>query len=429
MKGKEKPEALKPYLGLWSAVAINVGTIIGGGIFVVTGITAGLAGSALVVSMVVAAVISVFTALSFAELTAWQPVEGSVYAYAYQLVSPFAGFLTGWMWLVSNTFAGAAVALGFAYYFNAAIPILPVNVIAALICLAFTALNFVGIRQSALFNNVLVATKLVILGFFVVFGLLHVNSANFVPFAPFSSGVLYGAYFIFFAYAGFARVAVVAEEIKDAKRTVPRAVLLSLAISTVVYILVGIVAVGLVGSAELTASNSPLTDAIGATGSSLAMQVVSFGGLVATASVLLTSVLGVSRVAYAMARRKDMPHALSRLHGKFGTPYYSIWTAGIVMALLVLFVDLTQVVAVSIFAILFYYAIANLAAFKLHSAKRRIHKLVHALGLITCLVFLAFSIFASTQAWIVGVVCLVAGAVAYGVKEYVLRRNSREPDA
>jgi APA family basic amino acid/polyamine antiporter len=99
------------------------------------------------------------------------------------------------------------------------------------------------------------------------------------------------------------------------------------------------------------------------------------------------------------------------------------------MALLVLFVDLTQVVAVSIFAILFYYAIANLAAFKLHSAKRRYHKLVHVLGLITCLVFLAFSVFASTQAWIVGVVCLVAGAVAYGVKEYVLRRNSREPDA
>ena len=372
MKGREKPETLKPYLGLWSAVAINVGTIIGGGIFVVTGITAGLAGSALVVSMVVAAVISVFTALSFVELTAWQPVEGSVYAYAYQLVSPFAGFLTGWMWLVSNTFAGAAVALGFAYYFTAAIPILPVNVIAALICIAFTALNFVGIRQSALFNNVLVATKLVILGFFVVFGLLHVNSANFAPFAPFSSGVLYGAYFIFFAYAGFARVAVVAEEIKDAKRTVPRAVLLSLAISTVVYVLVGIVAVGLVGSAELAASNSPLTEAVGATGSSLAMQVVSFGGLVATASVLLTSVLGVSRVAYAMARRKDMPHALSRLHGKFGTPYYSIWIAGIVMALLVLFVDLTQVVAVSIFAILFYYAITNLAAFKLHSAKRRI---------------------------------------------------------
>jgi len=155
----------------------------------------------------------------------------------------------------------------------------------------------------------------------------------------------------------------------------------------------------------------------------VAMQVMSIVGLVATASVLLTSVLGVSRVAYAMARRKDMPQALSKLHGKFGTPYYSIWIAGGVMALLVLFVDLTQVVAVSTFAILFYYAVANLAAFKLHSTKRRYHKLVHVLGLVTCLVFLAFSIFASTQAWIVGVTCLIAGVALYGAKKYAARRN------
>ena len=421
---EEEQKTLKPYLGLWSATAINIGAIIGGGIFVVTGIVAGLAGSALVISMVIAAVIAVFTALSFAELTAWQPVEGSVYEYACELVSPFSGFLTGWMWIVSNTFAGAAVALGFAYYFTAAIPVLPVTVIAALICVAFTALNFVGIRQSALFNNVLVATKLVILGFFVVFGLLHVNAANFVPFAPFGSGVVYGAYFIFFAYGGFARVAVVAEEVKDAKRNVPKAILLSLVISTVVYILVGTVAVGLAGSAGLASSNSPLTEAIGATGNSLAMQIVSVGGLVATASVLLTSVLGVSRMAFSMARRKDMPQALSRLHGKFGTPYLSIWIAGLVMALLVLFVDLTQVVAISTFAILFYYAIANTAAFKLKTENRRYHRLVHALGLGTCLALLAFILIASTQAWVVGAICLVAGAFYYGVRKRFQRRNS-----
>jgi APA family basic amino acid/polyamine antiporter len=423
MSSKEEQKALKPYLGLWSATAINVGAIIGGGIFVVTGIVAGLAGSALVVSMAVAAVISVFTALSFAELTAWQPVEGSVYEYACQLISPFSGFLTGWMWIVSNTFAGAAVALGFAYYFTAAIPALQANVVAALICLAFTALNFVGIRQSALFNNVLVAAKLIILGFFVVFGLLHVNAGNFLPFAPFSSGVLYGAYFIFFAYGGFARVAVVAEEVKDAKRTVPRAVLLSLAISTVVYVLVGVVAVGLAGSAELAKSNSPLMDAIGVTGSSLAVQIVSFGGLVATASVLLTSILGVSRMAYAMARRKDMPQALRKLHGKFCTPYYSIWIAGVLMALLVLFVDLTQVVAISTFAILFYYAIANMAAFKLKTEHRRYHKVLHGLGLITCVVLLAFILFASTQSWVIGVICLVVGALYYGVRKCLKRRS------
>src|SRR4030042_1821514 len=113
---KQETRKLKRSIGLWSAVAINVGAIIGGGIFVVTGIVAGYAGSALVVSMVLAAVIALFTALTFAELSAWQPVEGSAYEYTRQLVSPFAGFLSGWMWMISNTFGGAAVSLGFASY-------------------------------------------------------------------------------------------------------------------------------------------------------------------------------------------------------------------------------------------------------------------------------------------------------------------------
>jgi APA family basic amino acid/polyamine antiporter len=293
MEKKEPQNALKRSLSLLDATAISVGAIIGGGIFVVTGIVAGLAGSALVVSMVVAAVIAFFTALSFAELAAWQPVEGSVYEYARQVISPFSGFLAGWMWMVSNTFTGAAVSLGFAYYLTASFSDLPANVVAAVLCLAFTALNFFGARESARLNTILVVTKLLILVFFVIFGAINANTANFAPFEPFNEGVLYGAYFIFFAYTGFGRAAVVAEEVKDAKRNVPRALLLSLAVSTVIYVLVGIVAVGLVGASGLAGSNSPLAEAMSGTGSPLAVQIVSFGGLLATASVLLTAILGV----------------------------------------------------------------------------------------------------------------------------------------
>jgi APA family basic amino acid/polyamine antiporter len=417
MEKKEPQNALKRSLGLLDATAISVGAIIGGGIFVVTGIVAGLAGSALVVSMVVAAVIAFFTALSFAELAAWQPVEGSVYEYARQVISPFSGFLAGWMWMVSNTFTGAAVSLGFAYYLTASFPDLPANVVAAVLCLAFTALNFFGVRKSARLNTILVAAKLLVLAFFVVFGATNANTANFAPFEPFNSGVLYGAYFIFFAYTGFGRAAVVAEEVKDAKRNVPRALLLSLAISTVIYVLVGIVAVGLVGSSKLADSNSPLTEAISATGSPLAMQIVSFGGLLATASVLLTSILGVSRMAYSMARRKDMPQVLAKLHQKFSTPYYSIWTVGILMAILVLFFDLTRVVAISTFASLFYYALTNIAAFKLKTEQRHYSRVVPALGLGTCLVLLVFILFAAPQAWIIGIICLIAGAAYYGARK------------
>ena len=406
-------KALRQTLGLWSATAINVGAIIGGGIFVVTGIVARYAGSALVVSMVVAAVIAVLTALSFVRLTSWQPVEGSGYEYVRQLVSPSAGFLSGWMWIIGNTFGGAAVSLGFAYYLAGAIPGVPPNIVAALTCLAFTALNFIGIRQSAILNNGLVVVKLAVLGFFVVLGSTHVSSSNFTPFEPFSSGVLFGAYFIFFAFGGFARATVIAEEVKDAKRNVPRAVLLSIAISTVVYLLVGAVAVGLIGPSSLASSNSPLTSAIGAAGSLLAMQIVSLGGLVATASVLLTSILGVSRMAFSMARRRDLPRALSAVNEKFGTPHVSIWTIGFAMALLVLFVDLTGIVVVSTFALLFWYILVNTAALKLERQDNKRKGLLPLLGLSTCLVLLMTALFVAPVAWSAGLAGLLIGVVFY----------------
>ncbi|HLN88445.1 MAG TPA: amino acid permease, partial [Candidatus Binatia bacterium] len=231
-----------------------------------------------------------------------------------------------------------------------------------------------------------------------------------------SSGVLYGTFFIFFAYGGFARVAVVAEEVKDAKRNVPRAMLLSLGISMVIYILVGLVAVGLVGSAGLAGSPSPLGTAIGITGNSLAIQIISVGGLVATASVLLTSILGVSRMAYSMSRRNDLPIALSRLHSRFFTPYYAILVSGVLMAVLVLFVDFKPVVAISTFALLFYYSITNVAAFRLKNGVRR-QKILPLLGLATCLLLFVFVLFATPQAWLVGVAFLIAGTAIYAVRK------------
>ncbi|MEM3726575.1 MAG: amino acid permease [Candidatus Bathyarchaeia archaeon] len=424
---KESPNQyeFKPTLGLLDAVSISVGAIIGAGIFIVVGITAKAAGSALVVSMLLAAVIAVFTALSFAELTAWQPREGSIYEYTYQLISPFAGFLTGWMWIVSNTFAGAAVSLGFASYLAALFPVLPVNLVAAILCISFTILNFLGVRQTAMLNNILVATKLLILAFFVVYGSLYFNMANLAPFAPLNLGVLYGAFYIFFAYGGFARVAVVAEEVKDAKRNVPKAILLSLAISTTVYALVGFIAVGLVGADELAMSSSPLTDAISVTNNMFARYFVSAGGLLATASVLLSAILGVSRMAYAMARRRDLPESLCRLHPKFNTPHYSIWIVGLLMVLLVLFVDLDKVVAISTFALLFYYALANVCAFRVKTQGRMYPRIIPVLGVCTCLALLIFAFFASFQSWITGITCLAIGALYYSVKQKFFKEEKK----
>lgn len=419
---KNQPRVLKRSIGLWSAVAINVGAIIGGGIFVVTGIVAGYAGSALVISIIVAGIIAFITATSFAKLTAWQPVEGSVYEYGRQLVSPSAGFLAGWMWMIANTFTGAAVALGFAFYLAAAFPDLPTNIVAAVLCLGFTGLNLIGAKESANVNNVLVVLKLAILGFFIVFGALFVSANNFAPFIPLSSGVLYGAFFIFFAYGGFARIAVLAEEVKDAKRNVPRAMLLSLGISMVVYVLVGLVAVGLLGSLGLADSPSPLTDAIEVTGNPIATQLVSVGGLIATASVLLTAILGVSRMAFSMARGGDLPLALSRLHCRFLTPYAAILATGLIMAVLVLFVDLTRVVAISTFALLFNYSITNISAYKLKNGAKR-WRFLPLLGLATCLMLLVFILFATPEAWLAGIVFLLAGLVYFVLRQRLLKSS------
>lgn len=283
MTGRTATTALEPTVGLYEATAISVGAIIGSGIFVVTGIAAGAAGSAVILSMAIAGAVSLLTALSIAELSAWLPREGSVYELAYRLLSPVMGFLAGWMWTLNNVFGGAAVALGFAYYVTALVPAAPPAAVAVAVCLLFTLLNQAGLRQTGFLNGILVAAKLAVLAFFCGFGLLYVNGANFAPFEPFRPGVLYGSAYIFFAYSGFARVSVIAEEVRDAARTVPRAVLLSLAISTVVYMGVGMSAVGVVGASKLASSNSPLAEAMRATGHRSAVVVVALGGLVATA--------------------------------------------------------------------------------------------------------------------------------------------------
>jgi basic amino acid/polyamine antiporter, APA family len=421
---KSDSRGLKPALGLIDATAISVGAIIGAGIYVVIGIVAGLAGPALIISMILAAVVALFTALSFAELSAWLPREGSVYEFSYRLISPFAGFLAGWMYMLGNAFAGAAVALGFAFYFTELFPFASPKIVALLLCLAFTIINFFGIRQSAKLNDILVGAKLLILSFFLILGLGYLRPENFHPFAPSGKGIIFGACYIFFAFGGFARVSVLAEEIEDAEHNVPRAILLSLLISTIFYLLIGTVAVGLVGASALAASSSPLAEAIKVTRNPFAVSVISLGGLVATASVLLTSILGVSREAYAMALRDALPSSLSRLHPVHGTPYLSVWISGLIMALMVLSIDLEKVVAVSTFGLLFYYILANFSDAKLRLQGSK-NLLLPILGATSCLALLVFLLFISPYAWALGVLVLAAGSIFYKLRNKSRNINLR----
>jgi APA family basic amino acid/polyamine antiporter len=188
-------------------------------------------------------------------------------------------------------------------------------------------------------------------------------------------------------------------------------------ISTALYIAVGAIALGLTGATSLSSSRSPLADAIGKSGNQFAVDLILLGGLLATASVLLTSVLGVSRMAYAMARKHDLPLALSKVDVKHNTPYYSVWFAGILMALLVLFIDFSSVIAVSTFAMLFYYGSSNISALRLKKENRKYPQAIPAIGAITCVALLILILFLSPQAWVVGLAGLIAGAIYYSAKQ------------
>ena len=401
---------LRRALGLFDATAISVGAIIGAGIFVVIGIVAGLAGPSVIVSIVLAGVIASFSALSFAQLSAYMPREGGGYEFSYHLLSPYAGFLAGWMWIFSNIFTGAAVSLGFAQYLVSVFPFLPIQLVALVLCLMFTLINYVGVRQSANLNNVLVVSKILILLLFILLGLSFLNVGNFSPFAPRGvSGVLEGTALIFFAYGGYARVTTVAEEVKDASRTIPRAILLALILSTLLYVSISFVAVGLVGSQRLSQSGSPLADAISVTGNSVAVWLVSIGAMIATASVLLMSILGVSRMTFAMARNKQLPEFLNRIHPRFQTPHYAVWVTGVLSAILV-FVGFYRVVAVGTFALLFHHALVNLSAIRLGAKNRRYPVFVSVIGFLLCLTLL---VFLSSDAWIIGIAGLVAASLYY----------------
>jgi APA family basic amino acid/polyamine antiporter len=409
---------LKRTLNLFDATAIGIGAIIGAGIFVVLGIAVGYAGPAVVVSMVVAGIVALFSALSFAELGSAIPKEGGTYEFAYQLISPSVAFLSGCLWLFGQTVAGAAVSLGLAGYFVAVFPFFPLKVVAVSAALLLTALNLIGTKHSAMINNVLVLVKIVILCLFIGFGVFQVNPTNYSQFAPNGfAGILQGAGFIFFAYLGFGRIAALGGEVKNPKKNLPLAILVALATSVVLYVMTGLVATGLQDYRILALSGSPLAEAVKATGNFTLVAAISFGALVATTSVLLTNLIGLSRVSFAMANNGQLPKSMSKIHARLGTPYISILVMGALMTILASVSDLKQTAAITSISILSTHIILHFSAVRLRKRtpdlktfKAPLYPLIPALGIVSCII-LMFSL--PIEAWIVWVGFVTAVSVYY----------------
>ncbi len=409
---------LRRNLNLLDATAIGVGAIIGAGIFVVLGLALGYAGPSVVVSIVIAGVVASFTAFSFAELGSAIPKEGGAYEYALELISPSVGFVVGCLWVSAQVVAGAAISLGFAGYFVSVFPGVSLKMVAVIIALMLTGLNLVGAKQSTIVNNVLVFIKVAVLALFIGFGLLQMNLQRFSDFSPSGPvGILQGAGFIFFAYLGYGRVATLAEEVKNPERNLPLAILIALAVSVVVYVLTALAAAGLQDYRVLAQSSSPIAEAAATTGNFTLVAAVSFGALIATASVLLTNLLGVSRVAFAMARNGQLPKSAAKVSARFGTPYVSIIASGVLLTVLTYFLDLRQAAAITSFSLLCVHLTVNFCAFRLGKTMRTsgrfkmpCYPAIPVLGLFSCLV-LMFSL--PLESWIVTVAIVAVSAILY----------------
>jgi basic amino acid/polyamine antiporter, APA family len=387
-----KRNQLRRDLDLVSAVAVGLGAIIGAGIFVVTGVAAGIAGPAFLVGLVIAGVVASFNALSSAQLAARFPQSGGAYEYGYQILHPWLGFSAGWMFLISKLAAGGTVALGFAGYLAAILPQVPERPFAFGAVAILTIVNYLGIKKSGRINMFIVAVSLFALFFFLTAGVTYIRSENLTPFAPAGvGGVLRSAALLFFAYTGYARLATLGEEVHNPRQTIPRAIILSLAIAAGLYFFVALVAVGSIGADAMSETGSPIEQAARSFTNPWPATVVAVGATAAMLGVLLSQLLGISRMMFAMARRRDLPVLLDHVHPVRAIPDRGVLVTGVILVLVVVFGTLQVIVAAASFSILLYYGIANLAAIKMDPKDRLFPGWVPVLGLISCMI-LAFTL-------------------------------------
>lgn len=400
---------LRRELGLLDAVGVGLGAIIGAGIFVVTGVAAGVAGPALLIGLAIAGVAATCNALSSAQLAAEYPHSGGTYEYGYRVLSPAIGFAAGWLFLASKTAAAGTVALGLAGYLDTVVPGLHPRVIAVAAIVGFTLLNYFGVRRSSRANLVIVGLSLAALVTFVVSGATSFRLENLRPFAPAGwRGTLEGAALLFFAYTGYARIATLAEEVREPRRTIPRAIILTIGGAVLLYFAVALVAVGSVGAGPMSSSAAPLQVAASSFGHPSAAMIVSIGGVTAMLGVILSQLLGLSRMAFAMSRRGDLPAVLETVHPRHGVPGRAVLLIGAVAAVVAATGTLRGVASAASFTILVYYGIANAAALRMPRAAKLYTDVVPMLGLASC-ALLALSLAPGVMA--TGAAVLAAGFV------------------
>ena len=413
------PPALIRRLGLADAVFIGLGSMIGAGVFSAFAPAAAVAGTGLLIGLVIAALVAFCNATASAQLAAAHPTSGGTYAYGRAELGPWWGFVAGWCFVIGKLASCAAMALTFAAY--AALPgwERPVAILAVA---ALVTVNWFGVTRTAQLARVIVVFVLLTLAVVVAAGV----SAGAVPGGWSTSsltvggvyGILQSAGLLFFAFAGYARIATMGEEVTNPRRTIPRAIVLALAIAVAVYAIVAVTVLAVLGPDATAASVAPLAEAAAASGWEWTQPVVRVGAAAASLGALLALIAGIGRTTLAMAREDDLPRFLSAVHPRWHVPHRAELAIGAIVIVTVAFVDLRGAIGFSSFGVLIYYFIANAAAWRQGRAARRYPRALQAIGLIGCTVLV---ITLPVAAVLIGTGVVLIGVIYRLVRRRILR--------
>ncbi|SOY54182.1 amino acid permease [Cupriavidus taiwanensis] len=434
-----RDDGLKKVLGPVDLVLMGIGAIIGTGIFVLTGTGALTAGPALTVSFVIAALACGFAALCYAEFASAIPVSGSIYTYSYATLGEIVAWMIGWDLLLEYGLATSAVSVGWSGYFQslmagfgmklpAALTAAPgsvpgvqtvLNLPACLIMLAITWVVSYGVRESARVNNLMVAVKIGVVLLFIAVGVWHVQPANWQPFAPFGfTGIFNAAALVFFAFIGFDAVTSAAEEVRNPRRDLPIGIIGSLAVCTVLYVVVAAIMTGIVPFAKFAGVDHPVSLALQFAGQNWVAGFVDLGAILGMTTVILVMTYGQTRVIFAMSRDGLLPERLSSVHPVHATPYFATWTVGLVFAAIAAFVPLNVLAELINIGTLAAFTLISVAVLVLRKTRPDLPRAFRCPGVpVVPLLSIGFCLFlmAHLQAltWAAFLVWLVLGLVIY----------------
>lgn len=407
-------------LGVFDAVIIGLGSMLGAGVFAAFSPAAAAAGAGLLIGLAIAALVACCNATASAQLAAEYPTSGGTYIYGRERLGPWWGYLAGWGFVVGKTASCAAMGMTFAAYVAPPAWQRPIAVAAVII---LTAVNYYGITRTAAVTKIIVVIVIMTLVLVVIASFSGWNGTASLQSWDLLAGGWYGvlqsAGLLFFAFAGYARIATMGEEVREPEHTIPRAILTALTIVVLIYLVIGVSILIALGPNGVAASSAPLAAAVDAMGWGWASVPVRLGAAAASLGALLALIAGVSRTTLAMARHDDLPRSLAAVHERHQVPHHAEIAVAGVVSVLILITDLRGAIGFSSFGVLLYYLIANAAAYTQSAEQRRFPRALQIIGVAGCAILVVT----------LPLSAVIGGAVvfAFGIVYRAVRRRHSQP--